>query len=565
MLERINNQITILKKIQKTINTLEENQEVEQELKQNKFVLELTNQYFEKDIIKSIKEHKLLVQELKENHIKLTEQQKETEKKHKEYIEELKKIIEPLLKLLEKLSEQNTFIDNEIINILKLNEVEDLIQIIKYNKNVNLKKKGLLEEKIEKKEKPKETPIQKEEVKAEPKQKNNKPKRKKIEKILIFQNIEEINTYLNKTYGIEITKNKDVEELNNMIELIENEPFELKEGTLIKKILETSDTQRLKEIKTEITENNIDINEIKDIDELFETDEEQTYPISSIIYSKAPKQIKLELLNKTKERKRVLLKNKLLIQQYGLCNIPIHLLVKKIKEEQLDRALETGHLADIIGIKRLYETEKVTDEQLEDFFEEVLQENLLTFFFGTVIYGEKYLIKSSDLNIEDFEEQVQKRIKKEKNIKTIVSNQKVDLSKYISKNPILKEAEEINNYSKEYFIKTYIPFWYPETNPIYTEKNPYFELIEKEYTSDKKLTYVIPIKRNMVKYNEIEISKNKVIRLLNAHILRGDNITPEIIKKCMYYNLITTDEILEELDNVLTEQFDKIDKKIKKY
>lgn len=565
MLERINNQITILKKIQKTINTLEENQEVEQELKQNKYVLELTNQYFEKDIIKSIKEHKLLVQELKENHIKLTEQQKETEKKHKEYIEELKKIIEPLLKLLEKLSEQNTFIDNEIINILKLNETEDLIQIIKYNKNVNLKKKGLLEEKIEKKEKSKEIPIQKEEVKTEPKQKNNKPKRKKIEKILIFQNIEEINTYLNKTYGIEITKNKDIEELNNMIELIENEPFELKEGTLIKKILETSDTQRLKEIKTEITETEININDIIQIEELFETEEEKTLPISSIIYSKAPKEIKLELLNKTKERKRVLLKNKLLIQQYGLYNIPINLLVKRIKEEQLDQALETGHIADIMGIKKLYETEKVTDEQLEDFFEEVIQENLLTFFFGTVIYGEKYLIKSSDLNIEDFEEKVQKRIKKEKNIKTIVSNQKVDLSKYISKNPILKEAEEINNYSKEKFLKTYIPFWYKESNPIYQEKNPYFELLEKEYANDNSLVYTIPIRKNLCKNNEIEISKNKVVRLLNAHINKETEITPEIIKQCMFYNLITTDEILEELDKVLTEQFDKIDKKIKKY
>lgn len=566
MLERINKQITILKKILETINNQEENEEVEKELKENKFISELTNKYFKENILKTIKEHSLLIKELKENHIKLTEQQKETEIKHEKYLEELKKIIENILKLLEKLSEQKTFIDKDIINILKLTETKDLIQVIEYNKNVNLNKNGLLEqEKI--KEKPEESKKKEErkQPKEEPKPKKNKQKRKKIEKILIFQDIEEINNYLKKTYNIEIEEKNEIEEINDMIEILENEPFEIKEGELIKKILETSDKQRLKDIKKEIKDNDININEIKDIEELFSKEEEPSLAISSIIYSKAPKKIKLELLKKSKERKQILLKNKILIQQYGIYNIPIHLMVKKIKQEQIDQAIETRHLVDLIGIKKLYEEGKETEDQLEDFLEDVIHDNILTFFFGTIIYGEKYLVKSNDMNIDKFEEKVQKRIKQDKNIKTLINNQKIDLSKYISKNPILKEAEEINNYSKENFIRTHIPFWYPESNPIYIEKNPYFELLEKEYTDEKSLTYTIPVKKNLVKNNTVEISKNKVIRLLNAHILRGDNITPEIIKKCMYYNLITTDEILEELDKVLTEQFDKIDKKIKKY
>ena len=576
MLERINNEIIILNQVLKTIKNLEENEEVEIELKQNKYLKETTNKYFEGNVLKTIVEHKKLLDALKQNHIRLTEEQKEIEKREKEYLKEIETIIEKILKILDKLKTGTVYIDSDLIDILKLNETEDLKQIIEYNKTINLKKNGIEEKEEKKEQKVKE----KKEPRIEPKKKTQNKKRQKEpkpEKVLIFNTREELNKYLSEKYNIEVSTEKDLEELNDMIEIIENEPYEIKESELVKRILETSSFQRLKDIKKELKETNTEIDEIKDIEEVFDKDESTSLAISAILYSNLDKETKGILLKKNKERKQVYLRNKLLMQQYNLCDIQINYLGKKVNETKIDQIIELGFFSDIAAINRLYKTKTIENVQLEDTLEDKAFVNIPAYFFETMTYSGKINVRENGMMLNEMLQNVsqgkegitevlgniQKIINQQKNIS--LTPQTPNINSFISRNPILKKEEETNNCSKENFLRTHIPFWYKIGNPIYELNNPYFKAIEKEYTNDNLLTYRIPVGKNICKNDRIEISKNKVIRLLNAHLLAEDEITPEIIKQCMMYNLVTTEEILEKLDSILTSLFEKVNKKIKKY
>ena len=563
MLEKISKEIKTLNKILETLKNLEENEEIERELKENKYLKEITKNYFEENILKTIIENKNLIAELKENHIKLTEKQKETEQKHKKYITEIETIIKNILRILEKLEEQTTYIDNEIISILKLNEIEDLKQIIEFNKQVNLKKKGMLEEKQESVRELKQKNIEEnnnennQTIKPEiPKQKKKKP-----EKILIFKNIEEINEYLEKNYNIKIETDKNLEELNDILEIIENEPFEIKEGEKIKEILETSSLKRIKDLKKILKSTNSSFDMIKNIENILKEEIIQDLIITAVLYDKtSTKEEKEIILNKNYERRKAFLKNKIIVTLNAIPEMPIITLLKPLSLEKIEQIIEIGHAKSLIAMEKAYKKfDELKKIQFEDFLEKEHYKNMYTFFFGTMIYNEKYIIKEGTNDTEELEKRIYKNMK----IKTIIPNQKINLEQYTSKNPILKKEEETNKKSQIEFHKTMIPYWKKKENPIYNENNPYFELIEKKYGKNLLPQYQIPIKSELSKLKYVFISKNKVIRLLNQHILDNDEITKEIVKQCMYFNLITTEEILEELDKILTADFEKINKKQK--
>ena len=132
-------------------------------------------------------------------------------------------------------------------------------------------------------------------------------------------------------------------------------------------------------------------------------------------------------------------------------------------------------------------------------------------------------------------------------------------------NEILKRETEISKRSFDNFLLTIFPHEVKDANIIYGEKNKYLELIEEKFSSKKSISYGIKIRKDFARAGLIQISKPKVLRLLNEHLYEKHEITKDIVKQCMLYNLITTDEILNELDRILTEEFELLDQKIKKY
>ena len=132
MKKLINYEIKTLSQILEDISKLEQNEELEKSLKENKYIKEITNNYFniDENIIETINRHLSLTKELKENHIKLTDKQKEQELKYKDYIKKIEETLESVIRLLKQLEKETTYIDLEIINILKLNEIDDLKKVI---------------------------------------------------------------------------------------------------------------------------------------------------------------------------------------------------------------------------------------------------------------------------------------------------------------------------------------------------------------------------------------------------------------------------------------------------
>lgn len=551
MLERIKNQIKEIDEILEKLKTLDET--VEPLLKSNKYVKKITEQYFNEDenIIKTIKNTKTLIKELKNNYIKLTEEQKQTEKNHKNYIEDIKKSLEKIKQVLKRLETEKVYIDNEIIDILDLNEIEDLKQIIEFNKIVMQKKNGsIIEQKIE------SLQVRKEEKQIEPKQEETKiipenlkqsqikKKKEKPEKIIIFKNMEEIKEYLKTTYDIEIETDIEEQELNEMIEILENEPYEIKDKDLIKFILENSCLQRLKDLKGYFKKTKDDIEKMKLIPYIYDMETETSY------------------------------------LTYHILNSPIETEKKLKLYEKIEQIIELGHLRDLYILHEEYKRGKIKDIQFKDAFEKKITKHMPRFFMEKVSkIGEKeknvlkeltndYMdfiqsvkkgdsIESTIAKMNDLVQKEREKCNKSREMKEFVSSQKM------STNPILMKEKETSKYAKENFLQTYISFQ-RQDNPMYTIDNKYIKLLEK-YTNIKKATYSIPIKKVYCKDNKIEISRNKFSRLINAHILKGDEITPEIVKQCLFYNLAITEELLQELDRVLTEQFKMLDQKTKKY
>lgn len=569
MLEKIKQQINEIKIILEGLKNQKE--DIDKYLKENKYAKKITEKFFKNDqqIISEIKKNKELITELKHNHIKLTESQKEKEKSHKQYIEELNKTLNSTLKLLKKLELEKTYIDQEIIDILNLNEIEDLKDIIEFNKTILLKKKGFIQ-----KEEIEEAPEEKKEIKIESKQTENKKetlkptKEEKIEKILLYNSLEELNDHLKKQYNIEIETERNIEELNKIIEIIENSSIKEIDNSLIKDILEKCEMYQLRTMKEALEENEIEAKDIVHIKDIFLYCEKNQRIAEYITrYKDLKKEQKLNLLNKSEAKREKYVRNKNAMLSYGLFIKNNNALLAEISIEKLDQMIELGHYNELVYIASLYNTKSklVENIQFEDYMAQKRYPNLYNYFFEGTIYNHITEIDEKKYDMTRSIEIINNEIKKDKKYKSKLIMGMPDLKQLTSRNEILKRETEISKRSFDNFLLTIFPHEVKDANIIYGEKNKYLELIEEKFSSKKSISYGIKIRKDFARAGLIQISKPKVLRLLNEHLYEEHEITKDIVKQCMLYNLITTDEILNELDRILTEEFELLDQKIKKY
>lgn len=569
MLEKIKTQIKEIEIILSGLENQDDN--IDKYLKENKYAKKITEKFFENDqpIISEIRKNKELVTELKKNHIKLTESQKEKEKSHKQYIDELSRTLKSALKLLKKLEQEKTYIDEEIIDVLDLNEIEDLKDIIEFNKTIILKKKGFIQ-----KEETEEEPEEKKEIKIESKQTENKKetlkptKEEKIEKILLYNSLEELNNHLKKQYNIEIETERNIEELNKIIEIIENSSIKEIDNSLIKDILEKCEMYQLRTMKEALEENEIKAKDIVHIKDIFLYCEKNQRIAEYITrYKDLKKEQKLNLLNKSEARREKYVRNKNAMLSYGLFIKNNNALLAEISIEKLDQMIELGHYNELIYIASLYNTKSklVENIQFEDYMAQKRYPNLYNYFFEGTIYNHITEIDEKKYDMTRSIEIINNEIKKDKKYKSKLIMGMPDLKQLTSRNEILKRETEISKRSFDNFLLTIFPHEVKDANIIYGEKNKYLELIEEKFSSKKSISYGIKIRKDFARAGLIQISKPKVLRLLNEHLYEEHEITKDIVKQCMLYNLITTDEILNELDRILTEEFELLDQKIKKY
>ena len=583
MRKLIDHQIKTLSQILEDIRKLEPNEELDKSLKENKFVKEITNKYFniDEDIIRTINRHLSLTKELKENHIRLTDKQKEQESKYKKYIKEIEETLDRIIKLLKQLEKETTYIDLETIEILKINEIDTLKKVIEYNQRITLKRKGMLQEEPENKQENTEKikSEQKKETITEQTTKTPIVEEIEPEKILMFSSIEEINKYTKEKYDTTIKTESNIEELNNMIELLENKPFDTLNHEQIKKLLEQATYEKVSLIKILMENKKYKFEELKHLDDLLSSDSITFLSTFEIYNNVDNEEQRNELFEKNLKRKEKLLRNLAIVRSYDIYSFPLNLLTKSISIEKLEQLSEVGHLKELYIIEELYK--KVGDIkncQVEEMLAKISYPNIYLYYFYTTIFNKSIASKNKNLIIYEnilkepqepksiikMKQLVFEKLREEKTISALIRNDQIKLEQYTSSNPILKAEEETNRKSKENFISTFIPFWNKEHNPIYKSNNPYFEALEKKYSKEKKPYYKIPIKTTLCEAGEIIISKNKVIRLLNEHLIENHEITKEIVKQCVMYNIIITDELLHELEEKLDDLFNKLDDKQEK-
>ena len=585
MKKLINYEIKTLSQILEDISKLEPNEELEKSLKENKYIKEITNNYFniDENIIETINRHLSLTKELKENHIKLTDKQKEQELKYKDYIKKIEETLESVIRLLKQLEKETTYIDLEIINILKLNEIDDLKKVIEYNQRITLKRKGMLQE-VSEKEQDNPGKIKIEPVK-EQKAENTlleAPIEEKIieeepEKILMFNSIEEINKHLKEKYNITIKTEKELEELNKILEILESKEFDKIKSEEFKKLLEEGTEDSLYLIRDLIKNSGYNYNDLKHIDKLLSKDKIEFILAYEIYKNEASSEEEKEkLMNKSIERKKIILRNVALLTTYDIFDFPLTALLKPLSLEKIEQFTEIGNMKELYIAEKIYKRSNLVKEiQLEECLSNAIYPYACTQFYAKRIYEIPLLptieiryIKNGTFEepseIKELKLRICQQLKKDNKISPLISDDKINLEQYISSKPILRAQEITSKKSQEEFLDTLIPYWEKDSNPIYKEQNKYLEALENKYSSDKAPFYTIPVKKSLCKAGSILISKNKVVRLLNQHLIEKHEITKEIIKECIMYNLIITDDLLKELDRKITELFNKVDEKSQK-
>lgn len=579
MLEKIRTQIKELLKQVKTLET-QEIYNIDNILKENKYIKSITQKYFEEEPIEqNIKQHKKLIEALKKHHIKLTDKQKETETKHTEYIKEVTKSLESLLTLINKISKKETYIDIETIELLKIDSEQELKEIIEYNKNINLKKqKPIVEQKqikeIKKKVEEKQPEINVEKAKPKEEKPTEKIRQKtenSIEEILLYDTLEELNEHLKKRYKIEIQTDKDIKDLNQLINIIEEKPFlELNEKpSLIKKILEESHTEYIKLIGESLNEVKKNVEIIIDDEEVF-TNSELAGATSLILMTKeASQEEKEELLKLSKEKKQNILYNSMIIACYKLRKIKLQDLLKQLDIEKIDQLIESGYATHLRMLGELYKQKRAKLEKnysFESFLRDSIYPSIYNCYFGRFVQGKSMsnLEDTAQEQIKKETETITKKIIESKRFNISPLCTKLDLKTLTSKNEILYRQKEINEASKKHMSESLAAVWKIEITENEEKVKLYLNILEK-YRSKNDLEYVIPISKSLCPTETVIISKNKVKRLLGEHVIRNNEITKEIVKECMLYNMIITDDILEELEKIIDDILEKKHQKIKKY
>ena len=583
MFEELINQIDVLKSLYSFLEKLEvgvmdqeDFLDVDGLLRNNVYVKDLTFKYFgeKEDITGQIEKTFILISELKKYHIKVSDKQKECEAKYKRYICETKLLVTKIIELLEKIRDKKIYINSEIADILKLDIVKEISNIIEYNKMVNLKKMGLLNEKKE------PDKVEKKECKVAPQVPVQTVLSKPVPEVvsvdfkreLKYADTKCLNDYLQDKYAINISSDNSIEDLNDMIEIIENEPFGFMDDTsFIKELLEKSNIQILLAVRELLKGTDFNVWDIKHMRGLFFDEEhEKLFNIISLILSDPflDRDGKIKMFNKRPEQQEVYFNNSVIIYAYNITQVPTRYISVPLSMSTFDRLIECGHYEDLRAIEKCYIQDKdvVKHMQLENYINNTRLPNLYYYFFGlllseTCIVNE--LMYQSSMSM--FNKKIMAKIMSDKKYKkkNVLIND-FDIRLLTSNKQILKAEEVTDKKSQKNLYDTLVPFWNKKGNPFYKEKNIYLNFLEEKYTNSEIFEYMIPVRKDLCKLGFIIISKNKVIRLINQHILDGDEITPDLIKQCMFYNLIITDDVLKELDTILTRDFNKLEEKSKR-
>ena len=273
---------------------------------------------------------------------------------------------------------------------------------------------------------------------------------------------------------------------------------------------------------------------------------------------------KIEILKQTESRRKKIIKNMNTLYAYGIKNMSTDVTIRELSIEKIDQLIEAGHYEQLHYIKHSYNKKIIKNEQLEDYLEKNTYGNIYIYFFGTELYGIPY-IKEKNKDINQYTNEIHKKLKEDKRFNISPLLVEPNLKQLTSTNKILKEAEEASKKSIDNFLKTInSPLDY-DNNDIFKINNPYFKIIEEKYTKPNSIVYGIPISKAICKSGYILISRPKVLRLLNQYITDKHEITEEIVKQCMLYNIITTDEIINEIERILKNDFEIVQQKIKKY
>ena len=551
-----------------TIKKLKDNETIygiDQILQENKYIKPITQKYMqENEIEKTIKKNIKIVKTLKEQHIKLTEDQKEKEKAYLDYIKEIETTLKNINKLIENLLKHNTYIDAETIEILKIEDTKELLEIIKYNQQINLKKQGLLIKKEEKKPKQPTTKIEETLV-----IKTNTHQIQKQETITQ----DTINEYLIKKYNITINSKNTPIEQKQMIEILEQKPFSIEDAVLFKKILELSNLKTLLLIKENIIDQNITFKEISHLEKIFFEDMSDMnnitlYSALLIINNNTlTKEEKLEILKDDKKRITCFL-NIIVFSTYykNKYKLPKEAYEDIISIEKLDQIIEVGAPFSIDQISLLYLKHKKTNKKdsMEKYLKQTLYPYLYIIFYSNIISRKNFYVEKLDeVATKKVEQHILEEIITEKRCKIPILCSTPTLKNLLSRNKILLLEKETSIASIEHLIDTQLQIENKKTMPYYKINNKYINCLEQNYGKKHEEKYIIPITTNGQEYNII-ISKYKVARLINQHIYRQDIITKELLIQCIVYNLIITEDLLQALINKLEKKLTEIDKKNQK-
>ena len=551
-----------------TIKKLKDNETIygiDQILQENKYIKPITQKYMqENEIEKTIKTHLKIVKTLKEQHIKLTEDQKEKEKAYLDYIKEIETTLKNINKLIENLLKHNTYIDAETIEILKIEDTKELLEIIKYNQQINLKKQGLLIKQEEKKPKQPTTKIEETLV-----IKTNTHQIQKQETLTQ----DTINEYLIKKYNITINSKNTPIEQKQMIEILEQKPFSIEDAVLFKKILELSNLKTLLLIKENLIEQNIVFKEISHLEKiLFEDMNDMNnitlYSALLIINNNTlTKEEKIEILKDDKKRITCFL-NIIVFSTYykNKYKLPKEAYEDIISIEKIDQIIEVGAPFSIDQISLLYLKHiKINKkDSMEKYLKQTLYPYLYIIFYSNIISRKNFYVEKLDeVATKKVEQHILEEIITEKRCKIPILCSTPTLKNLLSRNKILLLEKETSTASIEHLIDTQLQIENKKSMPYYKINNKYINYLEQKYGKKHEEKYIIPITTNGQEYNII-ISKYKVVRLINQHIYREDIITKELLIQCIVYNLIITEDLLQALIKKLEKNLTEIDKKNQK-
>lgn len=488
----------------------------------------------------------ILISMLKNEHVKVTDEQNRLDVFYRGKIDSAISNFRRIIDVVCKIKSEDIYIDSSIIDLLKIDKsVSNLRWIIFYNKRVNQKKNSIVIEEIV------DTSIKENEQKVVV-QKVQKKKRKRVTKRsdeIVFKDFSQIVSYIYDNYGIVLestTFNKSIDEMSSIINLLRQKSFNDISLELLEMIFDNfslEDISLISKILNETCFNSYDIYDIcKSCDCDVHAMLQYIYEIGiNPFYSDYDEKIKiLKCSSKIIVRS---LKNSLIFLFYNLVNYSDNsILSKKINVEYIDQIIETGAFTKLVkSINNYFDFFNIPPA--EGAYPRTLYEKIYNEYFSIINKTRRKKCSRAEAILE---------------LNSIITNQvkaknfpiQNDINKMyaclLSHDEILSVERDISKMSLNNIDNVF-------SDDISCD-NVYLNYLDNKYldTAHTIFLYKIPTDKYKVGLDNIFVSRNKVFRLLKQHILNGDEITVDVVVNCIFYNMIITDELLENAREKIT-------------